>query len=73
MKIVNIEKRDVHVEIDFTIQDLMYLKFLLDNVPKIDYDPAEGEEKVEFMNGVDDFYERITQILKQMEKDFSQG
>lgn len=73
MKVINIEKRDVHVELDFTIEELSYLKFLLDQVLTINYDLTESQEKIDYTKNVEEFYTRLTELLKKLEEDFSEA
>lgn len=66
MKVLNVEHRDIHFALDFSAQQLRYLKKVLDHA-KIEYD---GEKEPE-MKHADEYLQGILYpLLLKLEADF---
>ena len=73
MKVLNVEHRDVHIEMDFSLKEIIYLRDLLSYV-NIEYNSEqepEVAERVSFLN--DSLYPMLQGMIQNFYPNDSSG
>lgn len=68
MNVVKVEKRDTHIVLDFSLQEIYYLKRVLDN-SEIEYNSEEDPLMGEVIRWFDeDFYPLLKELNERIQE-----